>query len=134
MLSPCHCNRIRLAARRVSASYDAALAPLGINIAQYGLLRLVDRRGADAPSLTELGRLAELDRSTIGRNMRVLERMGLLALTRGADQREAVVRLTAAGAALLADARPAWEACQSALESRLGPDGVGQLDHLLQRL
>jgi hypothetical protein len=41
--------------------------PLGINIAQYSLLRMIQRR--QAVSLTELGGIAELDRSTVGRNM-----------------------------------------------------------------
>jgi DNA-binding MarR family transcriptional regulator len=74
MTSPCYCSLLRTATRKVGAVYDNALAPLGINIAQYSLLRLVEH--CQPVSFTELGRIAELDRSTVGRNVRVLERMG----------------------------------------------------------
>src|SRR5574337_549456 len=85
MKSPCYCSTLRAAARKATALYDEALAPAGVNVAQYGLLRRVERRGT--VSLTELGRLSELDRSTVGRNARVLERLGLarLAGARAAD-------------------------------------------------
>lgn len=130
MLSPCYCTRLRAASRRIAAIYDAALEPLGINVAQFSLLRMIERR--QPVSLTDLGRLAELDRSTMGRNVRVLERMGLAEVGRGEDQRESVVRLTVAGADLLARAAPLWEASQRAIEDRLGPERIEALDELLQ--
>lgn len=50
--STCHCILLRKASRRVSSYYDEALAPLGVNIGQFSLLRHVNRL---APvSLTEL--------------------------------------------------------------------------------
>ncbi|MFK8250083.1 MarR family winged helix-turn-helix transcriptional regulator [Ancylobacter terrae] len=130
MLSPCYCTRLRAAGRRIAAIYDAALEPLGINVAQFALLRMIERR--QKVSLTELGRVAELDRSTMGRNVRVLERLGLAAAGRGEDQRESVVTLTAAGAELLIRAAPLWEACQRTVEARLGPERIEALDELLQ--
>lgn len=115
----CYCSMMRTATRRVGAIYDEALAPLGINIAQYSLLRTIER--LQPVSFTELGRIAELDRSTIGRNVRVLERMGLVATERGEkDQRETVVCLGVCGAELLVEARPLWDDCQREIEARLG--------------
>ena len=70
MKNECYCATIRDAARKVTAIYDAALAPVGVNAAQYRLLRSIER--AAPLSLTELGRLTELDRSTIGRNVKLL--------------------------------------------------------------
>ena len=130
MVSPCLCTNLRLATRKVSAIYDAALEPLGINIAQYSLLRVI---GDHQPvSLTELARLAELERSTIGRNVRVLQRMGFVQAGRcETDQREALVLLTEAGQALMRQALPLWEACQRDLVSRLGSGTVGALGDLL---
>lgn len=119
MTSLCYCALLRKAARRVSAAYDAVLEPLGINIAQYALLRTVARKGP--MSLTELGRLAELDRSTIGRNVRVLERLELMRTGRGGeDQREATVTVTDRGRQIIDRATPAWEECQRAIETKLG--------------
>ena len=124
---------LRAAARRIGSGYDDALAPFGINIAQYSLLRTIERR--QPLSLTELGRLAELDRSTIGRNVRVLERSGLVGTSRGQDDlREAVVALTDRGTALLNESRPVWEACQAEIETRLGAVKVTALQEILRSL
>src|SRR3546814_9299626 len=76
MMSPCHCSRLRSAARKVGSIYDEALAPLGVNIAQYSLMRTIARR--QPVSFTELGHFAQLDRSTVSRNVRVLDRLGLV--------------------------------------------------------
>src|SRR5271165_5854499 len=91
----CYCEAVRAAARKTTALYDEALEPAGVNVAQYGLLRRIERAGT--ASLTELGRMAELDRSTVGRNVKVLKRLRLVRLTTAKDQREAAVSLTASG-------------------------------------
>ncbi|MDR6955927.1 DNA-binding MarR family transcriptional regulator [Ancylobacter sp. 3268] len=122
---------LRSATRKIGSVYDRALAPLGINIAQYSLLRSVER--LQPVSLTELARTAELDRSTIGRNVRVLERLGLVALERGEDDhREAAVNLTARGAETLDVAGPLWEDCQRSIETQLGPVRVTALQEILR--
>ena len=43
MASVCYCSSLRAAARKTTALYDAALAPVGINVAQFGLLRRIER-------------------------------------------------------------------------------------------
>ncbi len=133
MVTPCYCNLLRKAARRASAAYDEVLAPLGINVAQFALLRIVTMKGS--LSLTELARVADLDRSTMGRNVRVLEGMGLMKTLRSdEDQRETVVALTERGQALFAAAVPAWETCQREVEDRLGPDKIAALNDILGAL
>ena len=132
MRSPCYCASLRAAARKATALYDAALAPAGVNVAQYGLLRRVERRGT--VSLTELGRLSELDRSTVGRNARVLERLGLVRLATADDQREAAVSLTEKGVETLCRAAPMWEAAQARVEGALGAAGAETLRALAQSL
>lgn len=133
MSSPCHCATLRLATRRLSAAYDRALEPLGLNIAQYGLLRRVSYQ--EAVSLTTLGQAQGLDRSTMGRNARVLERRGLLSTARSDDdQREVEVRLTEPGRALLEKALPLWEGCQRDLEEKLGADRLRHLREILAEI
>lgn len=102
----------------MAALYDAALAPVGINVAQFAMLRSIRRN--QPVSLTELAKLHELDRSTMGRNVRVVERLGLVVTGQGEDMRENVVTLSEAGLATLQRAEPLWEQCQSALTRRLG--------------
>ncbi|HEX4298320.1 MAG TPA: MarR family winged helix-turn-helix transcriptional regulator [Devosia sp.] len=132
MDDPCICISLRQASRRLTALYDAALLPAGLNLAQYSLLRNIDRH---APvSLTRLGEVVELDRSTLGRNARVLERLGLVAMGTGRDAREAGVRLTEAGQASLQRSIPLWSAAQADIRGRLGGTGVAQLETLLGAL
>ena len=85
-------------------------------------------------SLTELGRRVELDRSTIGRNVRVLQRMGLVQVTPGADQREATVALVEPGLDVLRRGAPLWDGVQDRIESELGAAGATQLRALLKSL
>lgn len=132
-MSRCYCSLLRTATRRVGSVYDDALSPLGINIAQYSLLRLIEHR--QPVSFTELGRVAELDRSTVGRNVRVLERMGLVETGRGEnDQREAVVRLGVRGRQMLEEAAPLWDGCQREIETRLGAANVKALREILRAI
>ena len=113
----------------MSRHYDEALAGFGVNVAQFSLLRHLQR--LDRPSITTLAEAMGLERSTLGRNLRVLEADGLVALADGDDQRNRVVLLTEPGKALLQAAYPAWEQAQELLVERLG---VGQRDELVRLL
>lgn len=124
---------LREAARKVSSLYDEALVQFGINIAQFSLLRRIER--FQPVSMTDLAHSVQLDRSTIGRNVKVLERMGFVEAGRGdRDQRESTIRLSSAGAALLAQASPIWDDCQNAMEARLGPVKITALQDILRSI
>jgi DNA-binding MarR family transcriptional regulator len=132
MNTSCHCVALRRATRKISAFYDEALAPAGINLAQFSLLSTISRH---APvSLTRLGELTELDRSTVGRNVRVLERAGLAEMATGRDQREATVRLSTSGVRTLEAAIPLWAKVQERMESTLGGGGIWALHSLLDTI
>jgi DNA-binding MarR family transcriptional regulator len=132
MAMECYCAALRAASRKVTALYDAALEPMGVNLAQFSLLRNIAR--GEPMSLTELGRKVELDRSTIGRNVRVLERLGLVTLAAGADQREAMVALDERGRTVLEQGVPAWDEAQARIETRIGTETARALRTLLQAL
>lgn len=128
----CHCILLRKASRKVSSYYDGALAPLGVNIGQFSLLRNINRM---APvSLTDLAARVELDRSTVGRNTKVLARMGLVAVGHGEDQREAMLTVTEQGQQILKTGAPLWDGVQDEIEARLGPEKTAQLQELLAAL
>ena len=128
----CLCINLRRAARGVSRHYDEVLESFGINVAQYSLLSHLKRLGQ--PSISSLAEALGLDRSTLGRNLRVLEGAGLVTLAEGEDLRNRVVCLTAEGEARLAAARPAWESAQQSLAERLGDERRQLLLQLLDEL
>ncbi|MGO4002482.1 MULTISPECIES: MarR family winged helix-turn-helix transcriptional regulator [Pseudomonas] len=130
--SQCLCINLRRAARGVSRYYDGALDGFGINVAQYSLLCNLQR--LDQPSISTLAEAMGLDRSTLGRNLRVLEGEGLVRMDEGEDQRNRIVQLTPAGHERLAAALPAWEAAQQRLIDKLGAEKRATLLALLDEL
>jgi DNA-binding MarR family transcriptional regulator len=130
MTTICYCAAVRTAARKTTALYDSILEPAGVTLAQYSLLRKIERAGS--VSLTKLGQLTELDRSTVGRNVKALEELGLVRSGAAKDQREAAVKLTLAGAKTLRRAFPLWEEAQRRVEAALGATGASQLQTLVR--
>jgi DNA-binding MarR family transcriptional regulator len=116
----CYCTNARRAALVLTARYDEALAPHGLKVTQFSLLKAVERRGE--PNLTGLAEATGLDRSTLGRNLRGLALLGLVRLSSGEDQRDRVVALTARGRARLRAAGETWRRLQDALAAALGED------------
>ena len=70
----CHCSLLRRVTRQVTQYYDTALASSGLTISQYALLSTVDRCGTNLPTVNELAAAMGMDRSTLGHNLRPLER------------------------------------------------------------
>ncbi|MDR0281630.1 MAG: MarR family winged helix-turn-helix transcriptional regulator [Paucimonas sp.] len=132
LTSTCICTHLRRAARGVSRHYDEALQGFGINVAQFSLLRHLQR--LDKPSISILADAMGLDRSTLGRNLKVLEADGLVALAEGDDLRNRVVLLTAEGAERVRIAAPAWERAQESLVETLGEEQRDELVRLLKQL
>src|SRR5258708_23900668 len=123
---PCLCTSLRQSALAVTQIYDQALVPSGLKITMFRLLRRISHAGA--PTISELARIVDLDRSTLGRNLRVLERLGLVRLDGGTDERSKVVSLTRKVKAAFDKALPLWEKAQNAMRSMLG----GEKDAVLR--
>jgi DNA-binding MarR family transcriptional regulator len=128
--SRCTCLRIRKAARRISQIYDSHLAATGLTITQFGLLAHVKRLDGVA-----IGALAEeliMDPTTLTRNLRPLERRGLVSIEPDPrDRRARRLRLTAAGRQALERAQPAWARAQREVEQALGAPEAGALNDTL---
>ncbi|WP_309616406.1 MarR family transcriptional regulator, partial [Salinibacterium sp.] len=78
MMTECYSTTIRAATRKITGMYDAALEPAGVTIAQLALLRRLSDE--IALSVEDLARTAELERSSAARNVRVLEKQGLVSI------------------------------------------------------
>lgn len=118
--TPCLCAALRRATRSVTRLYDDALRPLDLRITQFSLLRQLARHGER--TMRELAAMVVLEETALNRAVRGLESRGWIAIRTGADRRERVLAITAAGRALLAEATPRWEAVQAQLSAELGAD------------
>lgn len=106
----CVCANLRQATRAVTKLYDDALKPAGLKVTQFGLLGSVAALGS--ATLGELAKEMVVDRTTLTRNLEILEARGLVASEEGADRRERQLRLTEEGDAALNAAYPLWQAAQ----------------------
>ncbi len=132
-LSDCNCLAVRQAARCVTQLYDRHLAVSGLRTGQYGLLAKLKRHGP--MTINELAAELVIDRTTLGRNIRPLERDGLITVTPGrTDRRVKELRLTAAGDQRLSATREAWLAAQRSFEAGFGPERAAELRALLHAL
>lgn len=128
--TPCACTALRRANRAITAAYDAALAPSGLRVTQFSVLRTLARLGP--LSVTRLAVEAELERSTMGRNLDPLERRGLVRMEVGkADQRERVACLTTEGEAAIEAALPHWRRMQAEVSRLVDHSAISRIvDHL----
>ena len=126
----CNCLAVRQAARRITQVYDAHLASFGLRSTQYSILNRLDLAGA--LSINELAAGMVMDRTTLGRALRPLERDGLISVGAGRDGRTRALSLTAAGREKLKAARVAWRSAQAAFESTYGRDAAAALRERLR--
>lgn len=79
-------------------------------------------KGFGPVTVTRLAKRSIMDRTTVTRNLRVLERKGMVRIEQGDDQREREVTLTDEGLAALVAALPHWRTAQDRGAQALGEE------------
>jgi DNA-binding MarR family transcriptional regulator len=131
-LTHCSAAVLRMAARRVSQFYDAYLAPEELKVSQYSVLSTAARRRETAPTVNELAEELGMDRSTLGHNLRPLERDGFVVLEPDhGDKRVRRVVVTELGRAKREACRALWAVAQSRFEEAFGTRRADELASLL---
>ena len=120
----CMGMRVRRAARVVANHYDKHLKPSGLKGTQFTLLNTIFMNPA-----ANIGKLADilgLDRTTLNRNLKPLERKGWIRSGSGKDPRTRTLKLTKEGTRILQNALPHWLEAQSGV--------METVDHRIRRL
>ncbi len=123
---------LRQAARVVTDFYNSVMVSTGLHANQFSLLIPPYLN----PGLT-INRMAEvsgLDRTTLARDLKLLEQRGWIAQQPGQDLRTREIHLTESGRQALLEALPFWEQAQAQVKAALGQDGLDQLFSFLDRL
>ena len=129
----CNATALRGASRRLSQLYDDVMAPIGLRGTQFAVLNRIDRRGSG--SLNGLADELWMDRSTLGHNLRPLERDGLVLLGHDpADRRTRTISLSPKGKAKLAEARPLWAKAHAGFEKAFGKERAALLRDFLHEI
>lgn len=122
----CLLTRTRQISRVLTAIYDEALRPFGVNAPQFSLLVLIVEHGP--LSRSDLGRKNHHDRSTLTRNLQPLISQGWVSEGfPGDDCRSRPLSVTQDGKALLRSAASAWSAAQAKARAVLGEAGANTL-------
>jgi DNA-binding MarR family transcriptional regulator len=128
----CLCLASRRAARGLTRAFDRQLRPHGIRATQFSILVMLLMRGP-----LRIGELAEylgLERTTLTRNLAVIEEKGWVAIRPGDDARARVVAVTKKGQAAVTAARAAWRKAQQAASAAIGNAGVDALRALARSI
>lgn len=129
----CACNQLRRATRGVTQLYESALAPSRLKATQLPIL--VGLGSAGDLSVSTLADALALDRTTLTRNLKVLEGRGLVSSRDDAgDARVRIVSLTLEGADVLSGALTRWERMQREVEETFGRERLRALYAELEAL
>ena len=120
----CMGMRVRRAARVVANHYDKHLKPAGLKGTQFTLLNTIFMN--PAANIGQLAVILGLDRTTLNRNLKPLERKGLIRSDSGKDPRTRTLKLTKEGTKTLQNALPHWLEAQSGV--------VETAEHRIKRL
>lgn len=128
MAAECLCFRARRVSRAVTRIYDEELRPLGLQATQLTLLNAVAIGGERGAAMKRLADVLAMDPTTLSRNLRPLERDGLLCIERAnGDRRVRLARLTDEGRRRLEAAYPLWQRAHDRLTRALGGDDAHAL-------
>jgi DNA-binding MarR family transcriptional regulator len=114
----CPGYRIRVVERIATRFYNARFKTAGLTAVQFGLLIGIET--AARPRAAELAERSGADPSTLARNLRVLERDGLVAGEGGRGRSGKRFALTAQGRNTLARAVVIWERAHVDLVAMIG--------------
>ncbi len=128
--SDCLCLASRRAARALTRAFDRQLRPHGIRATQFSILTVLLVRGPLA--IGELAEFLGVERTTLTRNLALIEKEGWVDIRPGKDARSRVVAATKKGRAVAMAAQAAWRKAQQAATAAVGKGGVEAL-HALAR-
>jgi DNA-binding MarR family transcriptional regulator len=91
---------------------------------------------AGSVTITSLSEILLMDRTTLPRDLKPLERQGWVSITEGEDRRKRFIALTPEGRDLLKRTLPLWEQAQIRIRDYMGDDPykglLGQLSDIVK--
>lgn len=121
-----------MAARAVTRAYDRTLRAVGLRATQLSMLVAIAIDGAI--SIAALASFIGMDRTTLTRNLRPLEKEGLISIGPESWRRSRTLGITKKGKSRLREALPLWQRAQDALRLELGDQAWVDVRHSLDRL
>lgn len=118
-LENCVCSNLRVVTRVMTRYFDAEVRRMGVRPTQTPILGALSARNW---SMSELSEWLGMERTTLVRNLRPLEREGLIKSNGGGRGGYVELAITQKGRKKLAGIFPAWRAAQDKVVGILGKD------------
>lgn len=128
----CVSMNLRRTERLVTRHYDSHLSRAGVTAVQLPILAAVAT--IEEPTFRALSSDLELDRTTLSRNLALLQRDGLLAIGPSSGPKPGPIALTAKGRRTLERAYPLWMDAHRTLEDALTDSSLASGLRFLRRL
>ena len=116
--SECVGGRVRTLSRVITRIYDEHLRALGLKFSQMNILTVITARGSISPQ--QIGKLLGIEKSTLSRNVRILESNGWIESQPGESGNTLLLSATPKGRRLVQKASPCWRRAQEEVTSLLG--------------
>ncbi|MCW7468482.1 MarR family winged helix-turn-helix transcriptional regulator [Leptospira kanakyensis] len=130
--SSCLNLSLRRTSRLITNYYDSALRPSGLRITQFTLLAAIAYE--TEPSITDLARLTDIDRTTLQRSLDILNRDGLIKIEKKDIGNVRNISLTKKGELSLTKAVELWKQTQKTITDNLGKSEFKQTLKILAEL
>jgi DNA-binding MarR family transcriptional regulator len=121
----CTCGELRKAARAITLLYDNAFKSSGLLSTQLNVLRVIYK--SDSIRISDLAEELGMDRTTLTRNLSVLEEQGFIKISPGKDHRTRIVTATQKGRSAVAKAIPLWNEVQRKVKQQMGENSWREL-------
>lgn len=127
----CFCLASRQAARKITRLYDRYMQKTGIRTTQFSVLSQLLLRG-EMP-IGKLANILGLERTTLTRNLTLLEQRKWISIKAGEDPRARLVGITAQGRGIVRRGFVHWSNAQADVGKILGAGGQAALKVLASR-
>ena len=116
----CTCFNVRRVSRVITQFFDAEVRRHGIRPTQTPILGALQAKSGW--SMAELSEWLSMERTTLLRNLRPLQRDGLVRVIGGGRGGHVELEITAKGRKALANVLPAWRSAQDKVVATLGKE------------
>lgn len=129
----CVAYNLRKSSRLISKFYQQVISRSGLQGTQFPLLYAIRRY--QPIFIGDLAKLLDLDRTTLSRNLKLLEKKGYITFgSEVSDSRFRSVELTEQGAMMLEKAMPLWQEAQERIVGKFGEQRWQEMLQLLDEL
>lgn len=131
-IEKCLLRNTRAAARVMTRRFAEHMREFDVSTEQFSLLASLV--GTDHNSVSALAEFLAIERTTLTRNLALLEKKGLVKLIAAGKGNARTVQLTTAGRQLMDDMTPAWREAQNMAFKQVTRDEVDRALDVLRRI